>query len=250
MSSPAKRRKTDKDIKQSKPSRNLDFFFRSRPGQDQDFDQDAKPDPTVSAQSATDTEDGALTDEQLARKLQEEWNKEDVPSSSAPEPAQVPEAPILPKLEHSEPAFASPNRTDSMSASQEQPSASNEQPTEAPSNPPLSQDLPSGKHTLSLQSATAAEDTITQTIPFDQSPLTFEPTKYIPDLQRQWNLEGGSATYSLLTRCFVLVNSTQSRIKIVDNLVNLLRVVIEGDPESLLPLVSLHSRRQNSRKFL
>ncbi|KAK5240405.1 hypothetical protein LTR16_010679, partial [Cryomyces antarcticus] len=32
---------------------------------------------------------------------------------------------------------------------------------------------------------------------------------------------------------------TQSRIKIVDTLVNLLRVIIEGDPDSLLPAVWL-----------
>ena len=35
----------------------------------------------------------------------------------------------------------------------------------------------------------------------------------------------------------MLVNSTQSRIKIVDTLVNLLRVIIEADPKSLLPTV-------------
>jgi DNA ligase-1 len=42
-----------------------------------------------------------------------------------------------------------------------------------------------------------------------------------------------------LTRCFILINSTTSRIKIVDTLVNLLRTIIEGDPSSLLPAVWL-----------
>jgi DNA ligase-1 len=69
--------------------------------------------------------------------------------------------------------------------------------------------------------------------------LTFDPAKYIPQLQESWASEGGAASYSLLTRCFVLVNSTQSRIKIVDTLVNCIRLLIEADPSSLLPAVWL-----------
>ena len=90
-----------------------------------------------------------------------------------------------------------------------------------------------------MQSATATEDTITSTVNLDQSPLSFDPSQYITDLKEQWNQEGGRATYAILTHCFVLVNQTQSRIKIVDNLVNLLRVLIEADPASLLPAVWL-----------
>lgn len=96
---------------------------------------------------------------------------------------------------------------------------------------------PREKTTLSLQAASSAEDAVTSNIPFDESPLTFEPLKYITDLQDIWATEGGNVSYSLLTRCFVLINGTQSRIKIVDTLVNLLRVIIEGDPSSLLPTV-------------
>jgi DNA ligase-1 len=92
---------------------------------------------------------------------------------------------------------------------------------------------------LGLQSLTSAEDTVTLTIPFDESPLTFQPSNYVPELQMRWAREGGHASYALLTRCFVLVNSTQSRIKIVDTLVNCLRTIIEGDPDSLLPAVWL-----------
>jgi DNA ligase-1 len=59
-------------------------------------------------------------------------------------------------------------------------------------------------------------------------------------LKKQWaQQEGGHITYALLTQGFILINSTQSRIKIVDTLVNLLRTIIEGDPESLLPAVWL-----------
>ncbi len=74
-------------------------------------------------------------------------------------------------------------------------------------------------------------------MPFDESPLTFNLAKYVTELQGHWAAEGGDASYAILTRCFVLVNSTQSRIKIVDTLVNLLRVIIEADPNSLLPTV-------------
>lgn len=69
--------------------------------------------------------------------------------------------------------------------------------------------------------------------------MTFDPSRYLPDLKNCWAAHSGEASYSLLTRCFILVNSTQSRIKIVDTLVNFLRTIIEGDPESLLPAVWL-----------
>ncbi|KAK8034265.1 DNA ligase I [Apiospora rasikravindrae] len=52
-------------------------------------------------------------------------------------------------------------------------------------------------------------------------------------------VRGGDASYALLTRCFILINGTTSRIKIVDTLVNCLRVIIEADPSSLLPAVWL-----------
>ena len=113
-------------------------------------------------------------------------------------------------------------------------------PISAPAAAPINPFAGLGKkNTLSLQSATADEDTITYDIPFDQSPLTFDPQKYIPELKKQWVTDNGHATYALLTHCFVMVNSTQSRIKIVDTLVNTLRVIIEGDPQSLLPAVWL-----------
>lgn len=93
--------------------------------------------------------------------------------------------------------------------------------------------------TLALQSSAAAEDGVSSTISFDESPLTFDTAQYLPNLKEQWLKSGGYATYGLLTRCFVLVNSTQSRIKIVDTLVNFLRIIIEGDPQSLLPAVRM-----------
>lgn len=96
-----------------------------------------------------------------------------------------------------------------------------------------------GKNTLSLQSMADAEESISATMPLDESPLTFEPAKYIPDLQNAWAAEGGNASYALLTRCFVLVGGTTKRIKTVDTLVNCVRLLIEADPASLLPAVWL-----------
>lgn len=95
------------------------------------------------------------------------------------------------------------------------------------------------KNTLSLSSVAAVEDQATSTLPLDESPLTFDPSQYIPQLQAAWAAEGGDSSYALLVRCFVLVSGTQSRIKIVDTLVNCLRIFIEADPSSLLPAVWL-----------
>lgn len=91
--------------------------------------------------------------------------------------------------------------------------------------------------TLALQSAATTEDTLSSTIPLDEDIFVFEPSVYLPALQNNWSAQGGDASYALLTRCFVLVNGTQSRIKIVDTLVNYLRLLIEGDPSSLLSSV-------------
>src|SRR5690606_22644038 len=68
-------------------------------------------------------------------------------------------------------------------------------------------------------------------LPLDQDPLKFNPDDYT---SLQTVFPNGKATYALLTRGFVLITSTRSRIKIVDTLVNLLRVLIRHDPHSLL----------------
>lgn len=233
MSSPAKRRKIDKDVK---PKASLDYFFGKQHAKpEQDAKPEADPEPPEAGNSVG-TQDEDLTDEELARRLQEQWSKEDQLANGAatPDAAQT--------LEE--------NHTGSEVAP-------GQDATEAPDGKGSADGVDSGeveesytagsKHTLSLQSASASEDTTTPNILLDQSPLTFDPSVYIHDLKKQWSQEGGSATYALLTRCFVLVNSTQSRIKIVDNLVNLLRLIIEADPQSLLPAVSLVSSETQPR---
>lgn len=218
MPSPAKKRKLNTGSTKSSglPSRGLEYFFSKQK-------QNAKPenkDGEGQISGASPAQDHEMTDEELARKLQAEWNREAETSARASEPPAAP--PISDNPD-------STSATDTMNTSRESSMPSVEAKKTSDKD----------KGTLSLQSVAASVDTVSESIPFDESPLTFDPGKYVPQLQEHWKSDGGNASYALLTRCFVLVNSTSSRIKIVDTLVNCLRVLIEGDPESLLPAVWL-----------
>lgn len=222
MSSPAKRRKTTKDDTPSRPTRNLDFFFGLSPCSlnlrvlltEQKASKQEQP-PSSPPQSHDEFKTAEeLSDEQLARQLQEQFDREEQ-ANAAPAPAPASQEDLYTVDEEKGNANLPQESADSAA-----------QPTQ--------------EHTLSLQAATAIEDTVTPIVNFDQSPLTFDPSEYIPALKKQWQAESATgATYALLTHCFVLVNTTQSRIKIVDNLVNCLRLLIEADPSSLLPMVWL-----------
>ncbi len=220
---PSKKRKLN-DSKSPAVARGLDYFFGKQ--------KQNAPTQRSNGVEVTATQGGEgteLTDEQLARKLQAEWDREEARE-------------VKKDLDISEADQTSvPANGEASNNANPQKHLSKVEDEEAreTNRQPFSFDTKS-KNTLSLQSAGSAEDTISSKIPFDESPLTFDPAKYVPELQSHWAAEGGDASYALLTRCFVLVNSTQSRIKIVDTLVNLLRVIIEGDPSSLLPAVGLH----------
>ena len=219
MESPAKKRKKNETKASPLPARGLDFFFAKQK------DKATKPEVgdviRSSLESNGDSEGQGLTDEQLARKLHSQWAQEDGQTA-------------IRNDEHN--VAATPNAD---VAEQTQLEAEDPDLTAAAAETSLSAPQPSRADVLGLQSVASAEDTITLTVPFDQSPLTFDPEEYAPKLKHHWAKEGGNASYALLTRCFVLVNSTQSRIKIVDTLVNCLRTIILGDPESLLPAVWL-----------
>jgi len=216
MSTPSKKRKRN-DGHDNSPvtSRSLDFFFGTKQRLNDDTTNSDAEKTTIKPDTPTD----GLTDEELARKLQEEWAQEDdnkQVSSDAIGAIQtsherIVEAEVVPTKQEESKPIPTQNAFAALG----------------------------GKKTLGLQSATADEDIISNTVPFDQSPLTFDPQDYTAKLQQEWSRDDGSATYSLLVRCFVLINSTQSRIKIVDTLVNLLRVIIEADPSSLVPAVWL-----------
>lgn len=216
MASPAKKRKLNSDSKQ--PSKGLEYFFAKQKRNAPD------PVPEKPEEQVATPNEQEQTDEELARKLQAEWDEEDAqaarPNGDQPRP---------------EPELV-------QDVGQSKTQGTGVETPEAPGTPksaPPSAFKQMGKNTLSLQSMADAEESVSATIPLDESPLTFEPAKYIPDLQNAWAAEGGNASYALLTRCFVLVGGTTKRIKTVDTLVNCVRLLIEADPASLLPAVWL-----------
>ncbi|KAK3689381.1 hypothetical protein B0T22DRAFT_171241 [Podospora appendiculata] len=231
MASPAKKRKLNPSSKTPAPARGLEYFFSK---QRQSAASSASP-SNQSSQASTsrsrkdeqgkdgEKEAGAvLSDEELARKLQAEWDAEE---RSLPHQRRDGDDSVPTRVDF--PANAAPDGLPP--------------PTPQPTQPLVSLPKPEIKkaNTLSLSSAAATEDQASALIPLDESPLTFDSSKYIPQLRESWAAEGGDASYALLTRCFVLVSGTQSRIKIVDTLVNCVRLLIEGDPSSLLPGVWL-----------
>ncbi|KIW40542.1 uncharacterized protein PV06_07728 [Exophiala oligosperma] len=228
MESPSKRRKKNDTKPTPITHRSLDFFFRKQ-GPSNEVNGTFKGTGALEKSDNIDDDQSpseqTLTDEELARKLQEEWAREDgqgndeiTNSEERPDPTHAQE------IEHN----MEENKKDFVTAALDR-------------SDPISQAIPieNKKSVLGLQSTASDEDKITLTVPFDQSPLTFDPSQYVSELKSHWAADGGDASYALLTRCFYLVNSTQSRIKIVDTLVNCLRLIIEADPKSLLPAVWL-----------
>lgn len=225
MSSPAKKRKLNNAAKPEKPqSKGLEYFFSKQK-------QNGGSSSAAPESSPADADSATLTDEELARKLQAEWDKEATQVNNQ-QPTDAKESAEDAKVQTDELATVEEQHPDAL----KQPSDALKQPLDA-----LKQATPAsifgGKRTLALQSTGMDEDSITISIPLDEPPLTFEPSKYIDQLKAHWSRDGGNASYALLTRCFVLVSGTTSRIKIVDTLVNCLRLLIEGDPDSLLPAV-------------
>lgn len=237
MASPAKKRKKNDYHASPQTVRSLDyFFFKQKNGTNNEQSQRASEDAVsegVDVPDKENAEEGGLTDEELARKLQREWDEEAARRRGGPHEEDEPGGMNGAALEQENGANGNRDGGDAVPDPSPTPTTSQIKPAERTVKATL------GKQTLALQSVATDEDTVCSNIPFDESPLTFDPSKYIPDLQHHWQSDGGHATYALLTRCFVLVNSTTSRIKIVDTLVNLLRTIIEGDPESLLPAVWL-----------
>lgn len=206
MSSPAKKRKRNAPESTPQQTRSIASFFQ---GQATKKTEQAANSENELADTTHDTEQ-TLSDEALARKLQKEWDEGE---SSRASTTQDPE----------------PTTTSTTTTTSTPPVTLTEYPKSKAQK----------ENTLSLQSSAGTEDTISLSIPLDQSPLTFDAASYAEELQSHWAAEGGDATYALLTRAFVLANATTSRIRIVDTLVNFLRVLIDGDPSSVLPAVWL-----------
>ncbi|KAI4185780.1 MAG: hypothetical protein L6R41_003922 [Letrouitia leprolyta] len=238
MATPSKRRKTNNHNNSQRPVKNLDYFFGSQKAKIPSTPQQSTQDVAGEAKSAAAKEpEQHLTDEQLALNLQQELNAADrghdvteVRQKTAPKNEK--------HEEHAHVKAGEEALTDSGATLQLLVSAQKRQEDE-PINPLENEvKLPKG-NILSLQSTTSAENAISSVVPFDENPMTFDPSKYLPDLKKHWATHDGEASYGLLTRCFVLVNGTKKRNKIVDMLVNFLRTIIEADPDSLLPAVWL-----------
>jgi DNA ligase-1 len=263
MPSPAKRqKKTDFNSSPSK-GRSLDFFFgKQNKAVGTSAVVEEKRDTTTTAEyqlsptgaeeqersSITDwqlssegIDDQERTDEEFARQLQAEWNNEGAQRPLAPEDTLSPHGTTTETM------------TDQLGSLKRKSNGTTSIVAREPGVEKVQIGAVAGDKakatTISLQSGGAAEDTISAGIPMDESSLTFQTSKYIEDLKRHWASEGGSASYALLTSCFVLVNGTSSRIKIVDILVNFLRLVIEADPESLLPAVRNEAPLGRSREL-
>ncbi|PHH53897.1 DNA ligase 1 [Ceratocystis fimbriata CBS 114723] len=210
MVSPSKKRKLNSGLS----AHGLEYFFAK---QQRTKDDGTTPKADVDGTSHHYESSSVLaTDEELARRLQAEFDLE---------------------------AQAQPNQTDPRNTAKidvtETSSLANPESVVDESIPiTVARDSTSTK-TLALQSTSTADDKLSESLPLDQSPFVFEPCQYLPALKDQWKSQGGNASYAVLIRCFVLINSTASRIKIVDTLVNCLRLLIEGDPTSLLPAVWL-----------
>ena len=238
MSTP-KRRKTNAYKSSPQAVGSLDFFFSKKKNDDvsdkPDLGVGVKAVAALSPDEGTSAENHNLTDEELARKLQSDWDQQDrALSQSNAQCTQKGNVEVERRdnanrvTEVEQTAYA-----DLKALSDEDGGAVEKQSDLLGSQAQIS----SKTDTLALQSTASSEDAVSSTVPFDENPLTFDPTTYSPRLKAHWASQGGEASYGLLTRCFILVNSTQSRIKIVDTLVNFLRTVMESDPESLLPAV-------------
>jgi DNA ligase 1 len=208
MASPTKRRKKSNGGS-LQTTRTLDYFFSKEKKRSVLTEESKESSGAIST--------ARPTDEQLEEQLHQQWNKD---------------KPLSDRLQ----GTSSDLKEDVI-----QERARPKEEGTGPVEPETIECIPTmpQKATLALQSTSSVEDALSSTIPFDEDVLKFTPSKYVKELQAHWKNEGGDSSYALLTRCFVLVNSTRSRIKIVNVLVNFLRTIIEGDPGSLLASVSL-----------
>ena len=206
MGSPAKRRrKNDGTATPSAGARTLDFFFGKTRFEAAVRKLSQAPKVVEEAREVREPVlqvEEEQTDEDLARKLHEEWNGVSSGSNLVVDSTGA-------------------SAKDRFTVIEEVVSSEVDQKVEISTENKVDADNADNDHS---------------TIPLDQDPLSFDPNSY-SDLTKSF--PNGRATYALLTRAFVLVTSTRSRIKIVDILVNLLRVIIRHDPGSLLPAVWL-----------
>lgn len=216
--SPSKRRK--KTPATPSKTRTLDYFFAKQTAPQS---PSRRAPHTAATTSLTEDPGHGLTDEEYARKLAEEWANEDSQATAASSAM----------ASGNESGTSKRKRSSSPETSDRTPTVSGVHPIKPPAPEPSEAEIPKTKE-VSVQ-ADEEVRRVVDSIPFDSDPSSFDPDAY-ESLVNNW--PEGNATYALLTRAFVLVDGTRSRIKIVDTLVNFIRTMIRLDPESLLPAVS------------
>lgn len=176
MNSPAKRRKTNSHVATTKPVRGLDFFFGKQTNKDSKVDNNSGKNKPLEESPDIIAATEELTDEQLARKLQDEWNEIDnnAASPNKPSPKQTTDEVLEEDLEAGQSDISLGRKSVSMER----------EDLYAEEIPVVdSRDAVKPKNTLSLQTGADAEDEICVTLPFDQSPLTFDPDEFLPTLR-------------------------------------------------------------------
>src|ERR1700744_4626325 len=162
MESPAKRRKKNDSKHSAVTHRNLDFFFRKQSNKEQDVTNGPADNGREETHKPSPSEQH-LTDEELARKLQEEWANEDKRDSPRYDSAGDMSSGKQEDTEHK----VEKDRNKFVAAA----------PKDNPPFEPQQTANATVKRVLGLQSTASEEDTITLTVPFDQSPLTFDPSQ-------------------------------------------------------------------------
>lgn len=222
MASPTKRRKKSTSAAPHQ-GRNLDFFFEKQ------RQSASKPKTPPKGPDLEVTTEG-LTDEEYAHNLAEEWAKEDGVAALTSE-SMVEGSRQGVKRGRSLSPIGTVNVVESFVLDGIGKKTPETIPDENKQTIPTAPSIP--KTAISIESALES-DALIEEMPFDGDPLSFDPDIFKGILDK-WPTR--NAPYALLTRAFVLVNLTRSRIKIVDTLVNLLRTLIRLDPESLLAAV-------------
>lgn len=151
MDSPSKRRKKNDSKPAQVPHRNLDFFFRKKSS----LSPDALDGDSLGQDVQVDQDQSTLTDEELARKLQAEWEREDRQNLNIE--AGTDTASTADNIV-GEPHKADEDAEDFVAEALQ------------PSNDPKPHQNGNKTSFLSLQSTTSDDDAITLTIPFDESP--------------------------------------------------------------------------------
>ncbi|MCJ1429025.1 hypothetical protein MMC29_006938 [Sticta canariensis] len=169
MATPTKRRKTNNLKSSPQTLGNLDIFCQKQKNA-------GSGDKTAAV--IQDGEPATLTDEDLARKLQSEWNVVDRDDNCSSEKGAG--------------VASGTGSWEGESSELSKDAILDHRPGSSRTSPDVEHDRVTVSNvrseredakidTLSLQSSASIRDTLSLTIPFDKSPLTFDHSKYLPN---------------------------------------------------------------------